>query len=446
MVFLLLGVFLVPVATPVTAQGDFELADLDGLQRAVARYWMAPMTVSESRVVSEINEQGTPTGEYGAEWVPVGTPDPTSLSGTALLAVIVAEFDTQGNADAAFDRFDESYQELFRRDPRTPEMTELSLEGIGDRAHGYAGRVTQDEVVLDSAYATVQDGHFVYSLVAQFVGLDVEEQVASIMRALVTADAGVGDGEFRQDGSSGGGLWEKLALVEPVLVEGSIVTDIGLHPPSETPPVRPEDAPEPPRVDLDNPASIEGIESLHHRSYGPGGDHATPDSAVSGIFRIDVWIMTFDSPRRASDAEVGISNTLMEGIGVYASEGQATADEGGTTTRTSINEGFIQDPSLPPGNAVVHVTQAGSTVYGVVAYAVELDPKPVASGVIEWMVGTPASAVSETTSSDGASTGGVWARFPEAGDPILDGLVPMSDASYPGSNISGGTPVATPAA
>lgn len=426
-----------------TAQADFEPTDLDGLQRAVARYWMAPLTVTESVVVSEINEQGTPTGEYGAEWVPAGTPDPTSLSGTALLAVIVAEFDTARHAADAVDRFDDSYRELFRRDPRTPEMTELSLDGIGDRALAYSGSVTEEGVTLDSVFATAQDGHFVYSLTAQFVGLDVQDQVASIMQALIAAEAAPGDGGFRQDGSSTGGLWEKFALVEPVLVEGSIVTDVGIHPPSEIPPVRPSEPPDTWRADLDNPETIAGLESLHHRRYGLSAE-ATPVPGISGVFRVDAWIMTFDSPRRASDAEVSISNTLIEGIGVYSSEGHATSDANGRTSRTSISEGYIQDPSLPPGNAVVHVTQEGSTVYAVVVYAGENDPKPVASEMIESMIGTPASDLPEADGSE--SPGGDWSRFPETGDPVLKGLVRVSDTSYVGEESAEGTPVATPAA
>ena len=102
---------------------------------------MAPLTVTETTVITENNAEGIPVIDYGAERVPVGTPGPTTLSGTALLVVLVAEFETPSHADGAFDRFDRAYRELFRRDPRTPEMTDLGLEGIRDRAGPRNARV-----------------------------------------------------------------------------------------------------------------------------------------------------------------------------------------------------------------------------------------------------------------------------------------------------------------
>src|SRR5699024_4219359 len=91
------------------------------------------------------------------------------------------------------------------------------------------------------------------------------------------------------------------------------------------------------------------------------------------------------------------------------------------------NAGYLGDPSLPPGNGVAQVTREGATIYAAVVYAVDTEPAPVAEAVITQMIETPASATPEVPGQDGTSTGGVWDRFPVAGDPVLRGLVPVSD-------------------
>ena len=417
---LVLGLVLLPNLSTAVAQVS-DPADLEGLERAVGRYYMGPVTTTESTVVTEHNEQGTPVVEYRTVSTPAAAPDPAEARGTVMLAVAVFEFDTDQHARTAFGAFQQDIQESIRRDPRLPQMQDVGLSGPGDSAIVLTGKQAQEDVTVDWVFAAVQDGVFLYAITGQFIGLNGEEQARSIVGAL--AEAEPGDGEFHEGGTSTGGLWAKLALVDPVLVEGSTVTDFVIYPPSGDSATGRADNPDVPRVDLANPASIVGLDSLHMRSYRVSGAGATPALSTSGVFLIDAWILTFESPERAADLMQPSLTTLSEGINVITgfASGGATAPSG-PTTETVGNEGYLSDPSLPPGSGVAQITRVGATVYAAVVYSVETDSAPMAEALITQMIETPERDVPEVTGVDGTSTGGVWVRFPEAGDPVLEGL------------------------
>jgi hypothetical protein len=380
-------------AQEITVEG-FE--PMEGLDRAIARIWLAPTTMVSVEGGGMFNEEGTPIAEWRER--PVATPEPQTGIGQFVVSVLL--FDSDENAATAFQLADEDLQEDFRRNPRTPVMEGLPLDGIGDQAVGYIGEITPENITVTYAFATVQDGPFVYYVVSESAGIDAIGLMQATAEALVDAQMNRMAEQFDPEGGSGGGLWSKLDGVQPEMPEGSDIFDAVLYPVQEATP----DAsrPEAPRLDLESPESITGLESIERVTY-TDSTGATPAPDGSGVFRIDAWVLEFDSAETADAAILPLGNTLIEPLGIFSSGNSA---ESTGRFGTAFYEGFIQDRSLPAGNGVVLIRQEGPVVAAVVVYAIDENPRPVAEDLLPALL------------DDG---------FPDEGEPVLQGLVPNED-------------------
>lgn len=369
----------------------------EGIERAIGRWWMAPMTTVQTSGGAILNEDGTPVAEWRER--PVATPTLDTPSGIGMFVVSVLLFDKDENAAAAFDLFDEDLQEDFRRNPRTPVMQDLPLDGIGDQAIGYIGEVTQDDITLTYAFATVQDGPFVYHLISESAGIDAVGLMQESAEAMVTAPMNRMAEQYDRDGGSRGGIWSKFDGVQPGMPEGSDIFDLIIYPePLATPDAS---IPDFPRLDLDDPNSIAGLESIDQVTY-TDGTGATPAADAAGVFRIDAMILEFDSPEAADAAVIALGNTLIEPFGITRGGG-GVETEGEETIRAESYEGYIDDRSLPAGNGVVLIRQEGPVVAAVVVYAVDEDPRSLAEDILPILLER---------------------GFPTEGEPMLQGLVP----------------------
>lgn len=413
---LLLPLFILsgaPVAHAQEAEAEY-FASIDGLERVVARSFMAPMTDDAVSTGSTTGEAGTPAATAQSDSHP---------SGTVLLSIFVYEFDSPDNAAMSFEAFDADLQGISERDLRAPMTADLPLEDIGDQAKGYIGEFNIEGTTLITTFATVQDGNYVYSLMGQFVNMDGQEQTQVVVQALTDAEAGSGDGTYREDGTSTGGLWDTFMLLDPDLAEGSTTTDLQIYPlypqPEGTSPAGTASAIEVETSDVHNLSELDGIRDAYGMTW------LSPDSASdqSGVFRIESWILPFDAEEDASQAVNPLSATLTQPIDVNARSNQ-NVNVNGMILTTSVSAGPIRDESLPAGNAVVNIQQRESTVYAVIVYAIDEDPAPVAEAIIEQIIATPASEEPADLQAGNGPTGGVWARFPEAGDPVVDALIP----------------------
>src|SRR5699024_3824664 len=164
--------------------------------------------------------------------------------------------------------------------------------------------------------------------------------------------------------------------------------------------------PQAPKLDLDDPGSITGLATIGHANYTqPGG--ATPAPDQPGVFRIDAWILIFDSEDEARTGETALENTLIEPFGII---GGGTSQTGNAeATIAHWDEGYIDHRSLPPGNGIVYMLREQDTVYAAVVYAIDDDPRPVAEDIIHAM-----TADSTVPPDD---------RLPQSGVPALHGLV-----------------------
>lgn len=375
------------------------VASLAGLERIVARSYTAPATTMTSTESS---------------------PDERP-SGTFFLSVLIHEFDSSDTAAASFETLDADLQHSIKRDLRAPMTGDLMLDGMGDQARGYIGDLMIEGTTLASTFATVQDEAYVYSLTGQFLNLDGEEQTQNLLQSLIDADAGTGEGDYREDGTSTGGLWDKFSLLSPDLAEGSTITDLQLAPqPASSSASGSASAIEVLTDDVHNLSALDGIRNAWGVTY------RQEDSATSqdGVFRIESWILSFDSQEEASQAVDPLSNTLTEPIDVNARSNN-NVNVNGLTVTTSVSAGRLSDASLPGGNGVVNVQQRENMVYVTVVYAIDEDPAPIAEGIIDQMISTPEGAEPADIHAENGPMGGIWDRFPKAGNPLLENLVPV---------------------
>ncbi len=407
-----------PLSLAHAQEGDMAyFEEFDGLERIIARSWMAPVTYESTQAETiTVGDEGTPpTSVRIVEPSPVATPD--REPGVGMLSIFVYLFDSDENAASGFERIDAALLDQHERDPRAPIVDELQLEGLGDQARGYTGDLTTGDVTATYVFATVQDGPFVYSFTGTLVGLDATGFSVDTAESLIAAPMDRMVEQYDQQGNSRGGLWSKLNAVEPQLPEASTVIDLIVYPMEEMATPQPSVF-DPPALDLDNPGSIDGLATIDHASFvRPGG--ATPVAGEGGVFRIDAWVLTFDTTDAAVDAVNPLATALGEPFAITSGRGSVQG-HGDKTATTDIREGHISDRSLPNGSGIVSVLQREEVVYAVVVYATDGNPDPVADRVMRGMTG--------------ASTVPPQERLPEAGDEALEGLVPVETA----------TPVATP--
>lgn len=410
---LLIATLLLPSSVLAAAQGGDSIyfASFEGLQRVVARSWMAPITTTmeESRT-QDLDDQGTPIPGTLQVSTPSATPAPQR--GVGMLSVFVFLFDSDENAATGWERLDDDLQTMVERDPRAPMMESLPLDGVGDQARGSMGDLTSGGITVRHTFATVQDGPFVYSIAGMFSRVDGAALTRGYAEALVTARMDRMVEQFHPDGTSRGGIWSKLNGVQPEMPQGTTITDLDIWP-------MPEGAiEEPAALMMEDIAAFPGVLDIAGITYLPEVDDG------AGPSRIDAWIIETSSVQEATLLTVMVVEALGSPVAVIASE-SGFAGSGEETEILVAHEGFVIDDTMPESNAAIVVRQAATTIYAVVVYAPDDTTRQVADDVVATMIAAPA---------DGAPD----RRFPQAGDEVLRGLVPAGPLPA--------TPVATPGA
>lgn len=417
--FLLAFLLMAPPLPALTLaqQGDAAYFEsFEGLQRIVARSWMAPITVIETSTTQDLDEAGTPIPGTLQEATPSASPVPQS--GVGMLSIFVYLFDSDEDAATAWERLDGDLQKTVERDPRAPMMEDLPLEGVGDQARGYMGDLTSDGVTVRHTFATVQEGPFVYSISGMFSGVDGADLTRGYAEALVSARMDRMAEQFHPDGMSRGGIWRKLNAVQPEMPDGSMVTDFEIWP-------TPEGAlAEPTAMTMDELVATESVTAFAGQTYLP------EDGATGGPARIDAWIIETTSVEDGTFLIFMVADALGSPIAVIASE-NGFEGAGDNTDVLVAMEGFVTDDAMPEGNASVVVRQVGTTIYAAVVYAPDDTTRRVADNVVDAMIDAP-------------DDGDLNERFPEAGDGVLRGLVPAgmlpaTPSATPGANAGSGT-------
>ncbi len=199
-------------ATPDVLQPD----DLEGLQHSVVRAY---------------------TIDYSTMFETAATPgaEMQMSAGIYVLGATILEFDNAGNAESAlFKLADETEAQDEMNRNEGAEVSDLDLD-LGDNNVSYTSVEDVEGVETETVVSLVQGGNYVYFLVAGGNDTDVQRTVVEFATVLIENDGG-GEGEFNEDGTSSGGLWEKFPAADDALFAGLVPYDQVLYPePTGTP-------------------------------------------------------------------------------------------------------------------------------------------------------------------------------------------------------------------
>ena len=105
-----------------------------------------------------------------------------------------------------------------------PEIEEAEIDDLGDQAHAVWLSATNEEEAVTGHFRLlyVQDGEFLILVTAIAGSEDATEYADDIARVMTERDAGDGEVETSEDGTSSGGIWEKFPPADDDAIEGLI--------------------------------------------------------------------------------------------------------------------------------------------------------------------------------------------------------------------------------
>lgn len=434
---------LIAPQTQASAQsGDATwLEGVDGLQTAIGRSWMSPISYVTESTVTEFNELGTPISTTTTTSSPA-TPEPDDQAVIMMMSALIFELDTPELAQQALEIMNFEQIQQLERDPRAPVMNEFLPEKLGDMAFGHEGiyDVPESEMQLGVVYLMVQDGTYVYQIFGMFLPGDHIGIATGVAEDMISVDASDDAPVYDVNGNSTGGNWEKLNAIDVYMPEGSTVNDLEVYP------VDPDsvigDSQVVPQIDLANMAGVPGLSgswSITYQSHALTELVGSPVASPDGVYNIELWVLEFNDPTNASAAAFAMDVALTEPLGVVSTEGSGFETSEGESGITLVNSGFVRDRALPEGDAATVVTVTGSTVYAARVYANGPAPTPLAQKLVQYMVDTEPGADAEVV--DGTvATGGMWMKFPASGSDLVAGLEVITVSR----ELPMATPVATP--
>jgi hypothetical protein len=336
----------------------------------------------------------------------------SSMEGTAL--VFVFGFDAEANAQAALETLDAKYESNFAE-------YAVDVGALGTETRAYS----RDHFPFDTwTEILTADGPYVYvvSVLTNVPELDSVDLATRLIEAVITTAAGEGLGEFYSDGSSTGGLWDKLPD-DAMGAVFSIDWDDQIYPQRYDP----ADG----GVDV---GALAGIQRVVQRNYsGDAAALATPETAPSATYFLVAEIAAFDMAGNAAAALEPISTQVLSGYGEGFSITPESADPGELGDQVVAHVGATEKDGLSIELATI-VVQANASIYTVAAVGVGTDTGVLetATAIIEAMIATEAGSGDGTFDETGHSTGGIWDQLPGEGDAVLNDLLPESDEQiYP---------------
>jgi hypothetical protein len=87
-------------------------------------------------------------------------------------------------------------------------------------------------VQSDVVISVVQEDNYLYVVSAAGSGVDMKATGKTLIESMIDSD-GSGEGEFNEDGTSSGGLWDKFPSAEDDLVADLVAFDAMIYPEPE---------------------------------------------------------------------------------------------------------------------------------------------------------------------------------------------------------------------
>jgi hypothetical protein len=212
---LVLFAFSLVGGTGVGAQDDMEdslqPSDLEGIQYGVSRSW----SIDYDAMFADT----TPSA------------DMSMPEGVLFIVGMVLEFDDDGNAEAAFDAFMDDFEadDLATSEDATVEEWDIEL---GNQSASYYTIEEIEGEESEVVVSVVQEDNYLYVISAAGSGEDMKVPATSLVETMVNND-GSGEGEFNADGTSSGGLWDKLPGADDELVSSLVPFDEVIYPEPE---------------------------------------------------------------------------------------------------------------------------------------------------------------------------------------------------------------------
>ncbi|MGC4189822.1 MAG: hypothetical protein QM589_01130 [Thermomicrobiales bacterium] len=192
----------------------------------------------------------------------------------------------------------------------------------------------------------------------------------------------------------------------------------------------------PPPFDL---SGLAGLQTVLMRAYAadtsallatPASAEATPDYSSFGVVSLSAIVFQFDSETDAAAGFEGVMTQVMSPGntgGIDLKEVDAAVAGLGANTKAYV-AAIDQGAGLSLNQAVL-VTQDGAFIYETIVISLTSvdDAQATAVAVAQAMIAAPLGEGDGTLVKDGTSSGGVWEKFPKAGDPMLHGMTPEMD-------------------
>ena len=348
--------------------------------------------------------------------------------GSALMDAYVFAFDTDANARAGLETVHDESASAIPADAAIP-IDELGTETYA-YTREYLGSITTDVLTVNGPYL------YIVVITSYIPDLDTVALATTTIQAMIAAEASEGVGDYAFDGSSTGGLWDKLppgAGVSPPDFHADM--DVQLYPEPEVA----GDAPEPTEEESDSDgfdfSTLDGIQRVVSRSYSRDMSVlASPETAPATTYFMAALVAEFDNADNAAAALEPLYAQAQSGFGDDLSISLESIDPGDVGDQAVAGFGVAEEEGVSYEVALL-IVQADTYMYAVFAVGIGTD-----TGVLEMAPAvTEAMLEAEAGSGDGEyddsgvfMTGGLWDKLPADGDAVLNGLVPASDEqTYP---------------
>jgi hypothetical protein len=152
----------------------------------------------------------------------------------------VLKFDNDDNAEKAMDQLRSEAETSLTEESEGATVEEISHDDLDDDALAYKQTSTDETLgATTTVIIADQDDEYIYvSAVFAFgEGEDPTDLSINTVNDMSEADAGDGDATFNEDGTSEGGIWDKLpdADAQDGAFEGLVASDEQLYPTDGTP-------------------------------------------------------------------------------------------------------------------------------------------------------------------------------------------------------------------
>jgi hypothetical protein len=194
-----------------------DIAELDGLESGVVRSFnvdYSSLFAAEGSPPS-LDNLATPA-----------SPSPLGLApGLFLFTAGVLQFDSEDSAAAAVE---DARSDIVDEE----EGSEIEVEGLDGATTAFTFEETDEFGTFGGTTIVTQDGDQVVLVLAAGLDFDTTELASEVAVDVVGAEAGSGEPAFSADGTSSGGLWDKLPASDddafeelPIVEDAEIVPD-----------------------------------------------------------------------------------------------------------------------------------------------------------------------------------------------------------------------------